>query len=206
MAQAKLLRVTEEHRVERLGARTSIEVDFRLICATNRPLESLVADGTFREDLYYRINAFAIRLPALRERPADIPVLAERFLARYCASQGLPLDARRFSPDAHDAAGLLSVARQHPRARDHRVARRAVGPRRHRARRPTCSSCTRWRPPTGPTLPVLVPLRDVERDHIRRVLDALNWNKKRAAQVLQISRETLYRKIGEFALVEEKRA
>ena len=65
MAQAKMLRVTEEHRVERLGGRTSIEVDFRLICATNRPLESLVADGTFREDLYYRINAFAIRLPAL---------------------------------------------------------------------------------------------------------------------------------------------
>ena len=54
--------------------------------------------------------------------------------------------------------------------------------------------------------PVLVPLRDVERDHIRRVLDTLNWNKKRAAQVLQISRETLYRKIGEFALVQEKRA
>ncbi len=100
MAQAKMLRVTEEHRVERLGARTSIEVDFRLICATNRPLESLVGDGTFREDLYYRINAFAIRLPALRERPADIPVLADRFLARYCAAQGLPLDARRFAPDA----------------------------------------------------------------------------------------------------------
>src|SRR5215475_7424367 len=80
MAQAKLLRVLEERRFERLGGSKSISVDFRLISATNRPLEQFVRDGRFREDLYYRVNAFAIRLPSLRERQVDIPVLAQRFL------------------------------------------------------------------------------------------------------------------------------
>src|SRR5216110_1444943 len=97
MAQAKLLRVLEERRFERLGGQKSISVDFRLISATNRPLEQFVRDGRFREDLYYRVNAFAIRLPSLRERQVDIPVLAQRFLARYCAAQGLPLDSKTFS-------------------------------------------------------------------------------------------------------------
>src|SRR5881392_2480335 len=76
VAQAKLLRVLEERRFERLGGNTSIEVNFRLISATNRPLDMFVRESRFREDLYYRINAFAIRLPSLRERAVDIPVLA----------------------------------------------------------------------------------------------------------------------------------
>src|SRR5499427_2229036 len=80
IAQAKLLRVLEERRFERLGGNKSIAVDFRLISATNRPLEQFVRDNRFREDLYYRVNAFAIRLPSLRERQVDIPVLGERFL------------------------------------------------------------------------------------------------------------------------------
>src|SRR3989337_1493027 len=100
VAQAKLLRVLEERRFERLGGQKSISVDFRLISATNRPLEQFVRDGRFREDLYYRVNAFAIRLPSLRERQVDIPVLAERFLARYCAAQGLPLERKTFSREA----------------------------------------------------------------------------------------------------------
>ena len=82
VAQAKLLRVLEERRFERLGGNTSIEVNFRLISATNRPLDQFVRDSRFREDLYYRVNAFSIRLPSLRERTVDIPVLAQRFLAR----------------------------------------------------------------------------------------------------------------------------
>ena len=102
VAQAKLLRVLEERRFERLGGNRSIAVDFRLISATNRPLDLFVRDGRFREDLFYRVNAFAIRLPSLRERPVDIPVLAQRFLARYCASSGLPLDAKAFARDAVD--------------------------------------------------------------------------------------------------------
>ena len=102
VAQAKLLRVLEERRFERLGGNKSIHVDFRLISATNRPLDMFVRESRFREDLYYRINAFAIRLPSLRERAVDIPVLANRFLARYCAANGLPLDAKQFSTEAHE--------------------------------------------------------------------------------------------------------
>jgi transcriptional regulator with PAS, ATPase and Fis domain len=206
LAQGKLLRVTEERRVERLGGRTSIEVDFRLICATNRPLESLVGDGSFREDLYYRLNAFTIRLPALRERPVDIPVLADRFLARYCAAQGLPLDARRMAPDAIH----LLVAYPWPgniRELETTISRAALSAHDGIVRARDVEFLHTVAPATVRSeAPALVPLRDVERDHIKRVLDALSWNKKRTAEVLSISRETLYRKIAEYAITPEHRA
>ncbi len=126
VAQAKLLRVLEERRFERLGGNKSIHVDFRLISATNRPLDQFVRDSRFREDLYYRVNAFSIRLPSLRERQVDIPVLANRFLARYCAANGLPLDAKSFAREAARPAAGVSLAGQHPRARKHRFARGVV--------------------------------------------------------------------------------
>src|SRR4026208_169949 len=94
VAQAKLLRVLEERRFERLGGNKSIHVDFRLISATHPPPDSPARLGRFREDLYYRGHAFAIRLPSLKERQVDIPVLAQRFLSRYCAAQGLPIDSK----------------------------------------------------------------------------------------------------------------
>ena len=146
IAQAKLLRVLEERRFERLGGNKSISVDFRLISATNRPLDQFVRDGRFREDLYYRVNAFAIRLPSLRERQVDIPVLAQRFLARYCAAQGLPLDSKTFSREALDLLHRLSLAGQHPRARKHGFARGAVGAGPRRSAPRTSSSCTRTTP------------------------------------------------------------
>ncbi|MEP6593497.1 MAG: sigma 54-interacting transcriptional regulator, partial [Acidobacteriota bacterium] len=100
IGQAKLLRALEEKRFERLGGNDPIDVNFRLISATNRPLDQFVRDSRFREDLYYRVNAFSIRLPSLRERATDIPVLAQRFLARYCAANGLPLDGKSFAKEA----------------------------------------------------------------------------------------------------------
>src|SRR3954467_6418055 len=102
IGQAKLLRALEEKRFERLGGNEPIDVNFRLISATNRPLDQFVRDQRFREDLYYRVNAFSIRLPSLRERASDIPVLAQRFLARYCAANGLPLDGKTFAKEAMD--------------------------------------------------------------------------------------------------------
>src|SRR5258707_12626790 len=102
IAQAKLLRVLEERRFERLGGHTSIEVNFRLISATNRPLDAFVRDTRFREDLYYRVNAFSIRLPSLRERQVDIQVLAQRFLYPYSAAPLLPLDSKGFAKEALD--------------------------------------------------------------------------------------------------------
>ncbi|MBI2835141.1 MAG: sigma-54-dependent Fis family transcriptional regulator, partial [Acidobacteria bacterium] len=88
MAQAKLLRVLEERRFERLGGNQSIEVNFRLISATNRPLEQFVRDGRFREDLYYRVNVFPVRIPPLRERAEDIPELLVHFLDQRAQEMG----------------------------------------------------------------------------------------------------------------------
>ena len=187
MAQAKLLRVLEERRFERLGGNSSIHVDFRLISATNRPLEQFVRDGRFREDLYYRVNAFSIRLPSLRERQVDIPVLANRLLARYCASNGLPLDAKSFPARprcAHRAITGLAIS----------ASSKAQSPVRRCQRRagafvpPISNSSMQPNPPPKQTGERLPSLREAERAHIVRILDACNWNKKEAASILEISR------------------
>ncbi|HEX4348220.1 MAG TPA: sigma-54 dependent transcriptional regulator [Vicinamibacterales bacterium] len=204
IAQAKLLRVLEERRFERLGGHKSISVDFRLISATNRPLEQFVRDGRFREDLYYRVNAFAIRLPSLRERQVDIPVLAQRFLARYCAAQGLPLESKTFSRESLD----LLLSYHWPgniRELESTVARAALSApgRAIRAQDIEFLHANVATPaPSGDRLPSLA---EAERAHIVRVLEAVDWNKKEAARVLDISRGTLYRKIVEFSLEPEPR-
>jgi transcriptional regulator with PAS, ATPase and Fis domain len=205
VAQAKLLRALEERRVERLGARRAIEVNFRLVSATNQPLDVFVADSRFREDLYYRVNAFTVHVPSLRERPADIPILAGRFLAGYCTDQGLAADARVFSAGALDrmcrypwpgniremvatvSRAALSSRGQVVHVDDiHFLHPEAAGERGH--------------------APAIVPLHEVERDHIRRALEAVSWNKKLAARLLAISRETLYRKIRTYGLAHPSRS
>ena len=87
-AQAKLLRAIQDRRIQSLGSERAVPVDARLICATNRPLEKLVQDGLFREDLYYRINVFPISMPPLRRRKEDIPLLAGYFLRRFQSEYG----------------------------------------------------------------------------------------------------------------------
>jgi len=204
IAQAKLLRVLEERRFERLGGNKSIAVDFRLISATNRPLEQFVRDGRFREDLYYRVNAFAIRLPSLRERQVDIPVLAERFLARYCAAQGLPLDSKSFSREALD----LLMGYQWPgniRELESTVSRAALSAP-GRAIRATDIEFLHANIPVVPQSSDRLPsLAEAERAHVIRVLEAVQWNKKEASRVLDISRGTLYRKILEYRLEPESK-
>jgi DNA-binding NtrC family response regulator len=204
IAQAKLLRVLEERRFERLGGHRSISVDFRLISATNRPLEQFVRDGRFREDLYYRVNAFAIRLPSLRERQVDIPVLAQRFLARYCAAQGMPLDSKTFSSEAID----LLIHYHWPgniRELESTVSRAALSAPGRAIRASDIEFLHATPPSAAPTSDRLPSLADSERAHIVRVLEAVQWNKKEAARVLDISRGTLYRKILEYGLEPEAR-
>jgi len=89
--QSKLLRVLEDHAVQRLGSKTSKKIDFRLVTATNENLEQMLEAGRFREDLYYRIHVVPILLPPLREREGDVALLANHFLRHYCASNDLPL-------------------------------------------------------------------------------------------------------------------
>jgi DNA-binding NtrC family response regulator len=199
VAQAKLLRVLEDRRFERLGGNRSIQVDFRLISATNRPLDLFVRDGRFREDLFYRVNAFSIRLPSLRERPVDIPVLAQRFLARYCAANGLPLDAKTFSKEAIDALSTYGWP-GNIRELESTVSRAALSApgRSIRAADIEFLHVGSSAPTPGPDR--LPTLRQAERAHIVLALEAARWNKKEAARLLDISRGTLYRKIVEFGL------
>ncbi|MGH9346107.1 MAG: sigma-54 interaction domain-containing protein [Vicinamibacterales bacterium] len=200
VAQAKLLRVLEERRFERLGGQKSIHVDFRLISATNRPLDLFVRDGRFREDLFYRVNAFAIRLPSLRERQVDIPVLANRFLARYCAANGLPLDAKSFAREAMDSMQAYHWP-GNIRELESTVSRAALSAP-GRVIRDSDIEFLHAQATPAPDTPARLPsLRESERSHIVRVLEAVSWNKKEAARILDISRGTLYRKIVEFSLL-----
>jgi len=96
--QSKLLRVLQEHTVQRVGGRTAKKIDFRLIAATNDNLEELVQQGRFREDLYYRINVVPIFVPPLRDRSGDLPLLVDHFLRTYCTANNKPL--KQLEPDA----------------------------------------------------------------------------------------------------------
>jgi transcriptional regulator with PAS, ATPase and Fis domain len=204
IAQAKLLRVLEERRFERLGGNIPIEVNFRLISATNRPLDQFVRDSRFREDLYYRVNAFSIRLPSLRERTTDIAVLAQRFLARYCAANGLQLDGKSFSKEAVD----LLMQYHWPgniRELESTVSRAALSSPGRVIRPQDVEFLHASEAPLETSRQRLPSLAEAERTHIVRVLDSVNWNKKQAAAVLEISRGTLYRKIVDYALEGEPR-
>ena len=205
MAQAKLLRVLEERRLERLGGHESVEANFRLISATNRPLDQFVRDERFREDLYYRVNAFSIRLPSLRERATDIPLLADRLLARYCVANGLPLDSKAFSKDA-----LELFSRYHwpgnIRELESTVSRAALSSPGRVIRGSDVEFLHANESPVPDSLERLPSLRNAERAHIVRVLDDVGWNKKQAAEMLEISRGTLYRKIVEYGLEPESQS
>jgi DNA-binding NtrC family response regulator len=160
-----------------------------------------VRDTRFREDLYYRVNAFSIRLPSLRERSSDIPVLAQRFLARYCAANGLPLDGKSFAKEAVD-----QLMQYHwpgnIRELESTVARAALSSPGRMIRPQDIEFLHAAETPVESSRERLPSLADAERAHIGRVLESVNWNKKQAAAVLEISRGTLYRKIVEYGLEE----
>ena len=99
--QGRLLRALQERKIRPVGGTTEVPVEFRLICATNRPLEDLVRSGEFRRDLYHRLNTLSVRVPPLRERHSDIPILVEHFIRRYASAHGRRVC--RFSADAMSA-------------------------------------------------------------------------------------------------------
>ena len=198
VAQAKLLRVLEDKRVERLGERQSIEVDLRLISATNRPLDQWVRDGRFREDLYYWVNAFSIRLPSLRERASDIPLLAHRLLVRYCDANGLAAHSKALDQGALDLLGTYHWP-GNIRELESTISRAAVSAPGDVIRAADVQFLHPLEPVDGPR-EQLSSLREAKRVHIQLVLEKVAWNKKQAAKILEISRGTLYRKILDYQM------
>jgi DNA-binding NtrC family response regulator len=201
--QAKLLRVLQERTFERVGDAKPMQLEARVIAATHRDLAAMVAKGTFREDLYYRLRVVEIHLPALRERPGDIAVLVEGLLGKITRDLGkeikyvTPAALARLS--AHAWPGNV-------RELENTLTRAVV-----LAKSDVLDESLL--PVAGATATAgdevdgegeLPTLRELERRHIVRVLAHTEWNKRRACAILDISRPTLDRKIEEFGLRREE--
>jgi len=190
--QARLLRVLQEGEIRRVGTNEPVRVDVRVLAATNKDVEAAVRAGKFREDLYYRLNVVTIRIPPLRQRREDVPLLAEHFAAKHGRAEGAAI-----TPAARD----LLVAYDWPgnvRELENVIARalalNPAGvivpedlPERLRGIPPIV-------PPPGAERPTLA---EVERRYATVVLAEAGGNKTRAAEVLGIDRKTLYRILGE---------
>jgi len=198
LLQAKLLRVIEERAVRRLGSRKEIEVDVRLVAATNRQPQQAVADGKLRDDLLYRLNVFGIHLPSLRERKEDLPLLAQHLVTQLAERHGRP--ARFLSSAAIEALQFHSWPGNVRELRN--VIERAViicsgeqVERHHFAPYPI-EQRERLRNEDTLSLPVGTPLEEVERQMIMRTLQKTKNNKTRAAELLGISLKTLHNKLN----------
>lgn len=216
--QLKLLRVLQDKQFEPVGSSETINVDVRFVLATNQPLKELVEAGTFREDLYYRINVVNILLPTLRERTGDIPMLAEHFLQKHAREVGKTVTG-------FDEAALEALRRYgwpgNVRELENAIERSVV-----LSRRPvigvedlpdTVHGATpavpcpaevdadaaavipalrnRWTP-----TPLVEALKEPERQILKAALEANQWNRQATARQLKINRTTLYKKIRQFGL------
>jgi DNA-binding NtrC family response regulator len=189
--QIDLLRVLESKKFVRVGGNKEISSDFRVICATNRDLKSMVEKGNFREDLYYRLNVVNIYVPPLRERIEDIPLLVEYFIKKYCTSMNKP-------PVLIDSAALRRLEEfnfpGNVRELENMIERAIVvgGGKRISLK----------------DLPIekslmsnsIESLDDLEKSHILQILHKYSWNISRAAKALKVDRVTLYNKISKYGL------
>ncbi len=189
--QIDLLRVLESKKFVRVGGNKEISSDFRVICATNRDLKSMVENGTFREDLYYRLNVVNIYVPPLRERIEDIPLLVEYFIRKYCTSMNR-------QPVTIDSAALKRLEEfsfpGNVRELENMIERAIV--------------IGNGKKITLKDLPLeksfisnsVESLDELERLHILQILNKYNWNISRTAKALKVDRVTLYNKISKYEL------
>jgi DNA-binding NtrC family response regulator len=212
--QVKLLRAIQEHEFERVGGLKTLRVNVRLITATNKDLQRCVSEGTFREDLFYRLNVVAIRLPSLRERVDDIPLLAAHFVERFNERLGRRIDG--FDPEA-----LQALRRHHwpGNVRElENLAERCVlfadGPRIALADLPpevrgaagTAAAERDEGDPMALKSQVRAAAERVERDLIYKALKLTDHNVTRAAKLLHISRKSLQVKMRDLGLRETRDA
>jgi DNA-binding NtrC family response regulator len=186
--QVKLLRALQDRVIRPVGGNEEIKVDLRLISATNRDLPAFVRQGKFREDLYYRLAVIPIRIPSLRERPEDIPLLAEHFLKRAAAGMGKEIDG--FDQDAlkwlheHNWPGNV-------RELENVVERAATLAKGTQITRDDLR--IEFTPGSSGELGIRPSLADIENQYIRRILDEVGGDKRAAARILGISVRTLQR-------------
>jgi DNA-binding NtrC family response regulator len=203
--QVKLLRVLQEREVIPVGATEPVPVDVRIIAATNRDLDEEIRRGGFRSDLFYRLNVITLHLPPLRERPDDVPILAQHFVEKFAASRGReplrfhedtlaalqaydwPGNVRELENALERAAVLSAGSEILPAALPARITERAP--------QPLVSASL----PPNPTLEI------IERAYIHWVLHAEGGNKTRAAEVLGIDPSTLYRKLLRYGMEGEQK-
>jgi DNA-binding NtrC family response regulator len=199
--QLDLLRVLEERRFHRIGGNETVEVDVRIVAATNKDLQKAVAAGSFREDLFYRLNVIPIRLPPLRERREDVPLLVELFLERLSAELGRPIEG--ISAEAMNALAV------HPWPGNVRELRNVLERGAVVARGPVIGlldlgleaaapggTAPRGEAPSSPD----ASLDEVERRHIAAVLAHTGFNVSQSARVLGVDRVTLYNKMRKYGL------
>ncbi len=193
--QIELLRVLETKSFHRVGGNKEITSDFRVICATNRDLKTMVRNGTFREDLYYRLNVVNITIPPLRERPDDIPLLVNHFIRKYCTSMSRDLIAIEptamkqlekfeFPGNVRELENMIERAIVIGNGREIRLKDLPMG--REAVDSPVES------------------LEEIEKKHIEQILSKYEWNVSRSARALNVDRVTLYNKIRKYGLKQKK--
>ncbi|MEI7525556.1 MAG: sigma-54 dependent transcriptional regulator [Mariniphaga sp.] len=189
--QVELLRVLESKTFIRVGGNKEISSDFRVICATNKDLKSMVEQGTFREDLYYRLNVVNIHIPPLRDRIADIPLLVDYFIKKYCTSMNKP-------PASIDISALKRLQEfNYPgniRELENMIERAiVVGD----GKRITLKDLPLEKTMVNSSTESL---DDFEKAFILQILQKYSWNISRAAKALKVDRVTLYHKIKKYDL------
>jgi DNA-binding NtrC family response regulator len=196
--QVKLLRALQSGEVRRLGATQAATIDVRVLAATNGDLASRIAQGSFREDLFYRLNVIQMTLPPLRDRREDIPALAEHFLARAAVKLGRTL---RLSPEALERL-LRYPWPGNVRELENAIERAAILTRTEAVEPddlpPHVSAGLQLGP--SPALPRQITLAEAERAHILQTLERFGRNHSGAAEALGIGRTTLWRKLKEYGI------
>ncbi|OFW40012.1 MAG: Fis family transcriptional regulator [Acidobacteria bacterium RIFCSPLOWO2_12_FULL_67_14b] len=207
LLQVKILRVLQEREVDKVGETRPIKVDVRVIAATNRDLEKMVADGTFRDDLYYRLAVVSIRMPPLRERSDDIPFLVDHFLSKHAERLGRERPtAERGVYSAFNLYAWPGNIRELENVIERALVLDQDGvlglddlPERLRTREHRVANLRMELPDEG------ISLEDVERELLLAALHKHGWNQTRAAAFLNITRSTLLYRMQKFGLEKEKK-
>ena len=192
--QVELLRILESKSFVRVGGNKEISSDFRVICATNRDLEEMVKNGTFREDLYYRLNVVNIRVPPLRERPGDIPMLVHHFIKKYCTS--MSRDIISIEPAALKHLEIFEYP-GNVRELENMIERSIVV---GNGKVISLKDLPMGREVISSSIESL---DELEKKHVAKILDKYDWNISRAARALNVDRATLYNKIRKYKLKQD---